>query len=625
MSTNDKMIEDALAALFRALPYRFEESEEGQKVMRAFQFAEKAHRGVNRVCGVPYILHPLAVATVLAKELRQKDADLLCAALLHDVVEDTEYTLDDIRQLFGNAVAWLVSSVTKLGKVPLENIRAILKCAVKDIRVIILKLADRLDNLRTIGCLKEEKRYRICAETLSCYAPIAGALGLSKIKSELENTSFSYLDPEMYAYLEKAIAEDWARNEEAVKSFMYGCLDALKEEFGGSVGMDIRVRKPYSVYRDMVACSCDFAHLPHKHYVRAVFDPEDVEAERGKILSETAIALGIYAVLTERYKEQGGFVNYINQPKPENNYRGIHFRVLNPMGGIEEIHVASENMRVQSIFGCLVRNEDRECWVRRLTDILKELTEDASSLVPDIHDVMYHEGIVAFTPEGDPVNLPQGASALDFAFGVHTELGERMKCARINGQLSSRRTVLRRGDRVEVFTEPQVRPEAEWLDYAVSFKAKKAILRSLELRPAPSFVRCPHCHPLPGTPEVIGVKGADGRVTVHARNCPDAIRAATEDARSVVSVKDFLPDNAVLYPVSLSITAVDRFRLLHDIIDSIVETCQLSMTALSTTTGDEIVDCQVSFAVHSEQELVAAMDGIRATDGVEEVRVVHCG
>lgn len=626
MSTYDEMTNKALDALFIALPYRFKDADGGQKLMSAFRFAENAHRGIMRACGVPYIMHPLAVATILAKELRVKDVDLLCAALLHDVVEDTTFTLDDIRRQFGNNVAWLVSSVTKLGKVPLENISSVLKSAAKDIRVMVLKLADRLDNLRTIGCLREEKRYRICAETLSCYAPIAGTLGLSKIKSELENTSFSYLDPEMYSYLEKAIAEDWERNEDAVRSFMYGCLGVLKEQFGGSVGMDIRIRKPYSVYRDMLSLSCDFHHVPFKHYVRAVFDPEDVETETGRVMSEKEIALGIYSVLTEHYKEQGGsFVNYINQPKPENNYRGIHFRVLNPWGGVEELHVASEDMRFLSVFGCLVQGEDRDCWVKGLTDLLRELAEDTSSLVPDIRDVMYNEGIVAFTPDGAPVNLPMGATALDFAFGIHTELGERMKYARINGHLGSRKTVLRRGDRVEVFTDPQVRPEAEWLDYAVSYKARKAILRHLETRPVPSLDRCPHCHPLPGNSDIIGVMGPGGRITVHTRNCPDAIRAATEDGRSVVGVKDYLPDSAVLYPVSLSITGVDRFRLLHDIIACIVETCRLSMTKLATSTSDEIVTCEVGFAVHSEQELSAVVAGIRSTDGVEEVRVISRG
>lgn len=619
----DNITKEALEKLFRALPCHYMESEDGRKLLDAFTFAEQAHRGVTRDSGIPYITHPLAVATILAEELRLSDVNLLCAALLHDVVEDTEFTNDDIRKRFGDDVARLVAAVTKPAgsKDQPDDYKHILEFVKGDIRVLVLKISDRLHNARTLSSLSLARQYKISSETLYFFAPLAGRLGLYPIKSALENLAFRYLNQEAYDTLEKYLEADRARTQAGVTSFIEECRTVIGNEFGGSVSLDVRYRKPYSIFRDMEERGgCDFRSIPFKHYVRVLFDPDAIKEETGKEYSEMDIALKIYALLVERFKEQcGSFTNYVSIPK-ENNYRAIHCRVLGSHGTVEEVHISSVKWREQATYGCLV--ESRQAWIARLAEMLNELGQEPETLMPGIHDTLYNEGIVAFTPAGDPVNLPAGATALDFAYGVHTDLGNHMKYARIGGKLASRKTVLQRGDSVEIFTDPDIRPRPDWMDKAISFKARKHIRRNLFLASSPGYELCQCCRPLPESREIIGFKCGDGHVKLHTRSCPEAIRTASEAGNTIVAVDDFHADDSILYPVRLLITGVDRFHLLGDIIDSLVETAHLSMTRLETTTDDEIVTCTLDFDVHSAQELNAVTGRIRRINGIDEVSVV---
>ena len=623
--THEEMIQQAHDKLFAALPQEMT-GQEKALIEDAFQLAKEAHAPQTRDSGIPYILHPLAVALVVVEEMRQKGAAIIAAALLHDVVEDTPHTIEDIRNRFGDDVAFLVAAVTKPNKKQVDNFQHILGSVKGDVRVLLLKLSDRLHNMRTLKGLRPQKQWKIASETQFFFAPLAGRLGLYKVKSELENLAFQFLNPQEYSRIEALLEEDKARTDFAVNKFMDECLHTVGAEMGGGIGFGIRYRKPYSVWREMQERHCDFYHVPFKHFIRVNFNRQEVDDELNYSstwwLTDEDIIFRVYSILSGKYREQtGSFVNYVAQPKA-NGYRSVHFRLLNPYGGIEEFHVASDDMRLQSNYGCIL--DSKEQWLERLTDVLNELAEDPESLMPGIHDSLYNEDIVVFTPKSKAITLPKGATALDFAYGVHSDIGEHARYARINGRLASIRTELKRGDCVEIGTDASAHPKEDWLESVTSYKAKKQIRNYLNKLPKPAHILCPHCHPMPGS-EIIGFEDAEHHVTVHSRNCAVAIRTASEKGNTIVAVEDFVANPSVLYPVKVEIVGIDRYHLLQDILDCIVGQHKLSMTGLTTRTKDDIVSCTIDFAVHSADELNQTLAGIRAIDGVEEVNGFTCG
>lgn len=598
-------------------------TEEGRTLIQeAFEYAKNAHASQYRSSGEPYIRHPLAVAIIMVKEMRQEDPAVIAAALLHDVVEDTPCTMADIRNRFGEDVAFLVGAVTKPNKNQVDNFQHILSSVKRDVRILLLKLSDRLHNMRTLSGLRPQKQWKIASETQFFFAPLAGRLGLYNVKSELENLAFRYLNPREYAHIEQLLDEDRQRTGASVNKFLDECLRLVSGEMGGSIGWSIRYRKPFSVYREMQERRCDFHHVPFKHYIRVNFDLAQLDGELNYSgnwwLKEGDVIFRIYDILTRKYREQtGSLVNYLAQPKA-NGYRSVHFRLLNPYGSIEEFHVASDAMREQSVYGCILDNKEQ--WLQRLTEVLNELAEDPESLMPGIKDTFYNEDVVAYTPRCKAITLPKGATALDFAYGVHSEIGNHAKYARINGRLASVKTILKRGDCVEIGTDDEIHPAPDWLDAAVSFKARRHILGYLEQRPEDKYLLCSECQPMPGG-EIIGFRDAGGTITVHRRNCPDAIRIASEKGNTIVSVDDFAPMQDRLYPVRIQILGIDRYHLLRDIIDCIVENHHLSMTGLTTQTRDHIATCDIEFSVHSANELQETILAIRSIPGVEETNV----
>lgn len=618
--THEEMILKAREDLFKALPASVD-SKGRAKINAAFELAAEAHRNQTRKTGLPYILHPLAVALVVVDEMRQSDVSIICAALLHDVVEDTPHTIEEIESLFGKDVAFLVNAVTKPNKKQVDNFQHILESVKGDIRVLLLKISDRLHNMRTLSGLRPQKQWKIASETQFFFAPLAGRLGLYKVKSELENLAFQFLNPQDYARIERLLAEDLERTKVATETFMGECGQIIAEIFGKAVRWDIRYRKPYSIWREMQERGRDFYHVPFKHYIRAVYSMEDICRESAGCKwcrNDEQVALNIYSALVAHYREQTGkFVNYMAQPKA-NGYRSIHFRLLNPYGSIEEFHVSSESMREQSYFGCVV--ESKEQWMGRLTAVLDDLAKNPELLMPGIRDSLFNEDIVVFTPKTQAVTLPKGATALDFAFEVHTDIGYHAKCARINGRLAGIRTELFRGDSVEIITDNDVTPQRDWQNAVVSYKAKKAINTFFKNAPEPQYVLCSHCHPLPESEDLIGFEDGSGKITVHQRHCPDAIRGASERGNNIVAV-DFKAEADKLYPVRLQISGIDRYHLLRDILDCIVEDFKLSLSGLSTKTQDNIVSCTIDFAVHSAPERDALVGKISRIRNVEEINV----
>ena len=596
--------------------------EDLQRIKDAYAFAEKAHEGQKRNTGEPYIVHPVAVANIAAEEL-ELDANTVIASFLHDVVEDTEYTIDDIREAFGDDVAFLVDAVTKRKKrnyehtKQVDNYRQILESVHYDIRALLVKLSDRLHNMRTLDSMRPDKQMKIAGETDFFYAPLAGRLGLYHVKTELENLSFHFRCPREFEMLDKLLQEDRLRTADAVHAFTDE-IDHLMAASGIPARTQVRYRKPYSIWRTMREQGCDFSHVDFKHFVRIIYEPTNVWCR--SVSPEKDTALFIYSILTEHFKERPGSVsNYIDNPK-DNGYQSFHVRLLNRSGSWEEMHIASERMHRNSRLGCIV--ERGETWLERFKTVLQNLAEsgDGYNFMDGVSTSLYNEDILAFTPKGKGIILPKGATALDFAFEVHSQIGEHAKYARINSALSPLKTKLHRGDCVEIGTSEDVVPKPEWLDYAKTYKARRHLRDMLRFLPAPEFSLCPDCKPLPGD-EVIGFKDEEGVITVHSRHCPRAIKMASENGNTIVAA-DFKPQESQQYPVSIRIVAVDRYHLLRDIIDCFVERQHLSMTRLTTHTEDEIVECIIDFPVHSVDELQLTMDGIARIRGVDEVQRV---
>ena len=621
-------IDEQINSLFANMQGRISD-EDMVRVREAYAFAAEAHKEQRRKTGEPYIIHPIAVATIVAKEL-ELGANPVIAAFLHDVVEDTDTTIDEIREKFGNDVAFLVNVVTKQKKASSEkskqvdNYRQILASVQYDVRAILIKLADRLHNMRTLDSMRADKQMKIAGETDYFYAPLANRLGLYHIKSELENLSFRYRCPREYSQIEALLAKEKEEDKINVGPF----VDKIKETLSPlnqNVYAEIRYRTPYSIWRKMQSLGCDFGHVDGKHYIRIVYGSLSNEDSQGTPLfdkdCEKKNAIWIYSDLTSVFKERpGSVVNYIDNPK-ENGYQSFHVKLLSDRGTWEEIHISSEQMVRNSRLGCAAeRTEDNVSqWLKKFKGVLLEVAFHSKDMdyMDGVTASFYNDDIMAFTPHGQGIILPKGATALDFAYEIHSDIGKHAVYARINGKLMSVKTVLHRGDCVEIGTDENSLPDPEWINHVLTFKAKRQLFSYISTISTLEYQRCPHCHPLPQD-EVIGFKSADGTITLHKRNCPSAIRMASHQGDSIVAV-DFKENDKFQYPVRVQIRSVDRYHLLIDVIDCITERLHLFINKLVTETVDRIVITTIDFTVRSAGELDAAIKSIYTIKGVDEV------
>lgn len=613
----DSIIKQRAERVFDCMSHRVS-ADDLRRIREAFEFAAMAHAPQKRKTGEPYILHPIAVATIVAEELMM-EANVVMAAFLHDVVEDTPYTIEDIRERFGDDVAFLVDVVTKKKKntyvesKQVDNYRQMLNSVQYDIRALLIKLADRLHNMRTLSSMPADNQMKIAGETDYFYAPLANRLGLYNVKTELENLSFRFRCPHEYSELEYLIEGDRKAQKARLDKFVEEILATL-ETAGFSVSVHVDYRHPYSVWRKMHKYGDDFNHLKYRHFTEIVYRNEPG-------VSEKDMALRIYSVLTDRFREKpGGISNYIDTPK-ENGYQSFHVKLLADFGRWQEVHISSERMVLNSRLGCVAdRSEDSIVrWIDKFRFILKDIAKQSQSsgYIDKVVSSFYNDDIMTFTPRGREVVLPQKATVLDFAYELGTPLGEKAKYARVNGFLASVKSQLRRGDVVEIFTDPEAHPKPDWLDAAVTYKAKKEIGNYLKSLKKPRYDRCPECKPMPGE-EVIGFRNDDGEITIHKRDCPLAIRLASQHGDSIVSV-NFEPDDT-LYPVEIQIKAVDRYHLFVDLVDCISNKLHLAIDAINTETTDNIVTLRISFAVHGFEELQTIMQHISAIEGVDEVK-----
>ncbi len=613
----EEKIQASVESIFTMLAKRLDE-EQMKMVRAAYNFAAVAHKDQKRKTGEPYIIHPIAVARIVAEEMGL-GANPVMAAFLHDVIEDCPYTIDDIRERFGDDVAFLVGVVTKQKKAKydkskqVDNFRQILSSVQFDVRAILVKLADRLHNMRTLSSMRPDKQMKIASETDYFYAPLANRLGLYNVKTELENLSFRYRCPREYEKLEKQLAELQLAEKDDVDAFVAKAQEILAAN-DIEARIELRMRSPYSIWRKMQAHGCDFHHVDGKHYLRIIYNADGLHEEK-------KMSLHIYSVLSDNFKERPcSVVNYINAPK-ENGYQSFHVKVLNMQGTWEEIHISSERMIRNNRFGCTAERteENVKAWLEKFKEVLKDIAYHTNEMdyMDGVTASFYYDNIIAFTPKGRCIVLPKDATALDFAFEIHTQVGLHAVYARVNGKLSSVKTVLHRGDCVEIGTADDAMPEADWLGHVLTYKAKRSLGSFFANRPVMEYKRCTCCHPLPGD-EVIGFKGADGKITLHKRNCPSAIRQASEHGDSIVAV-NFEEDDRFLFPVRICIRGVDRHHLLSDVVACVTEKQNLSISKLVTETKDRIVETTVDFEVHSAEELQQAIDSIGEINNVDEV------
>ena len=597
------------------------------RVEAAYQLAAKAHASQIRKSGIPYITHPISVARTALVELNLGTNSIM-AALLHDVVEDTDYTIEDIRDAFGEDVAFLVNVLTKKESAEykvskqIDNFKQMLDSINYDIRALLIKLSDRLHNMRTLGSMRTDKQMKIASETDYFYAPLANRLGLYDIKSELENLSLKFRSPQEYERIEKKIISYMKIHEQDINDFVGPIEEALAEEGIKDAKVIARPRSVYALWRKMQDSGQTFKELEHVHQVDIVF-PYNAE----RYSSEKNQCLAVYSIITDLYKERPySMINFIDQPK-ENGYQSLHIQVMTPMGGWSEVHISTDTMRRNSQLGCVVdRTESVDGWVQKFRSVLRDIAQSGSEggFMESVVSSFYNDDIIAFTPKGNSVVLPKGSSVLDMAYEIHTNIGNHAKYARINGRLCSIFTVLRRGDRVEVGTDDKTLPEAHWLEHVTTYKARRAVNVSLAKSGVSTeefpYDLCKECNPLPGD-EITGFKTKDGKIVVHKRNCPSAISRSAKEGDSIVDVElPILPNRT--YPTKIVINSIDRDGLLLDLVNVISNTLHLSIDKLHTETIDYIVTTRVLMQVPSAFELSEAMRIIEQVKGVEEVRAL---
>ena len=457
-------------------------------IERAFKFAKEAHKGIRRRSGEPYILHPIAVARIVSYEIGLGSTSI-CAALLHDVVEDTEYTVEDIENHFGKKIASIVNGLTKISvgifgdqaSAQAENFRRLLLTMSEDIRVILIKMADRLHNMRTLGSMLPSKQYKIAGETLYIYAPLAHRLGLFAIKTELEDLAFKYEHPDAYNQIKQKIAETEESRQQIYNNFSKPIVAKLKE-LGLEFEMKARVKSIYSIWNKMESKHIPFEEVYDLYAVRIIFKCPNEADEKKECWNIYSVITDIYKLHPERTRD------WVSRPKA-NGYKALHLTVMGPDGNWIEVQIRSEKMDEIAERGFAahwkykVGNSDEESeldiWLKTIKDILEHPEPNAIDFLDTIKLNLFSTEIFVFTPKGELITLPKDATALDLAFTLHSDLGFHCIAAKVNHRLVPLSQKLQSGDQVEILTSKSQTPKEEWLNFVTTAKARSRLLAAL--------------------------------------------------------------------------------------------------------------------------------------------------
>lgn len=456
-------------------------------IRKAFDLAVDAHKDQRRKTGEPYIFHPIEVAKIVANEIGL-GATSIAAALMHDVVEDTDYTLDDIEKLFGEKIARIIDGLTKISilnkqdvSIQSENYRKLLLTLSEDVRVILIKIADRLHNMRTLDSMHEDKQLKIASETIFIYAPLAHRMGLYNIKSELEDLSLKYTKPEEYNSIERKLQETKEEREKYIEDFSNVIRERLEEE-GLSFDIKGRSKSVFSIHRKMISQNVTFEEVYDKFAVRIVYKADKK--------NEKFVAWKIYSIVTDIFRPNPKRLrDWISQPK-STGYESLHITVMGPMARWVEVQVRSERMDELAERGVAAHYKYKENyqvedskvdeWISQVREMLENHdTQDASEFIDNFKFNLYAKEIYVFSPKGDLYSLPKGASSLDFAYAIHSNIGDTCLGAKVNGKLYPLSHELQSGDQVEIITSSHQKPKPDWLEFVVTSKARSKVKASL--------------------------------------------------------------------------------------------------------------------------------------------------
>ncbi|CAM4037247.1 MULTISPECIES: RelA/SpoT family protein [Flavobacterium] len=485
LEAENKAIAQEYKELLR-ISYQTLTTEDKKLIRKAFDVAVDAHKEQRRKSGEAYIFHPIAVAKIVASEIGL-GATSIAAALMHDVVEDTDITVDDITKMFNPKIGQIVEGLTKISKVKTEqdvsmqaeNFRKMLLTLNDDVRVILIKIADRLHNMQTMGSMAEYKQAKIASETLYIYAPLAHRLGLYNIKTQLEDLGLKYTEPDVFNEIVSKIKETKQEQDEYIKSISSLISTSLNNE-GIEYSIKGRPKSIYSIRRKMKAQGVTFDEVYDKFALRIIYKSEPSD--------EKFLAWKIYSVVTDHYRPSPSRLrDWISSPK-STGYEALHITVMGPKGRWVEIQVRSERMDEIAEKGYAAHHKYKgvgseehglEIWLNQLKEALESQAANAVDFVEDFKLNLYSKEIYIFTPKGDIKSLPKGATTLDFAYSIHTDIGSKTRGTRVNGKLVPLNYILNSGDQVEIITSINQKPTIQWLDYVTTSRAKNKIKNSL--------------------------------------------------------------------------------------------------------------------------------------------------
>ncbi len=480
-----RQIDDLYQEFMKVIKAKFDR-ERIDRIEKAFRFANAAHEGIKRKSGEPFILHPLSVSMIVAKNIGL-GATSICASILHDVVEDTEYSIPDIKNMFGEKVAGIVDGLTKLsgdfdsGQV--LNLKKILMTLSEDVRVILIKIADRLHNMRTLDSLQPQKKIKIAGETLYLYVPLAHRLGLYAIKSELEELSFKYKHPDEYNKILLMLHNQEEKRNYLVNEFIRPIREKLKSENIEST-VTHRLKSTYSIWQKMKIKGVTFNEIYDILAVRIIIKTREGISEKRQCFDVLSLVTDIYKPHPDRIRD------WITMPKA-NGYESLHVTVMGPQGKWVEVQIRTERMDevAEHGFAAHYRYKDistfeneLDTWIDRIREQLKSPDSDAFEFLDDFKLNLYSTEINVFTPNGDMISMPLGSTVVDFAYEIHTDLGNKCIGAKINLKLVPISHVLTNGDQVEILTSEKQTPRLEWLKFATTAKARTKIKNAFKLK-----------------------------------------------------------------------------------------------------------------------------------------------
>ena len=569
------MIEQAFAALLDDYAHTVHR-QKVEIITRAFNFANQAHRGVRRLSGEPYIMHPLAVARIVVREIGLGSTSI-CAALLHDVVEDTDYTVEDIAVRFNPKIAQIVDGLTKISggvfsnqsEKQAVNTRKLVLTMSDDIRVVLVKIADRLHNMRTLSAQPLEKQRKIASETQLIYAPLAHRLGMFPIKSELEDLSFRYMHPDIYADIDRKLAAIKEVKLEDFNKFVEPIRVKLKA-MGYNFSVSARIKSVFSIWEKMQKKNIPFEDVYDLLAVRIIFTPKENMPEKDQCWMIYSAITSIYRPHPERIRD------WISTPKA-NGYEALHVTVMSPSGQWVEIQIRTERMHELAERGLAahwkykageLEESELDRWLKEMKEVLDHPEPDAMSFLDTFKLNLFAHEIFVFTPKGDIKMLPQGASVLDFAYLLHSELGEHCIGAKVNHKMESISYLVQSGDQIEILTSEKQQPEPEWMNLVVSAKAKYALKRY--------FNR----------------KEGDKK-------------------------KDIAP-----YPVTIVVRGRDTFGVLVRILKIVSEQMHIFLRSMHTETMQNLFECKIGMLVCDDMTVSILCNELRKIQELTDVEVL---